>query len=107
MRFENADFKMTKEMIQIVGGSKKTEAYLLFAQKAIQGYLAVRRHAKTLIDMIYPMYFSGLPCFKVKSMDNLMKRLNLHMDEAEAAHHMASRIEFAHDKWTTNVYDQI
>jgi phosphatidylinositol 4-kinase A len=35
MRFENADFKMTKEMIQIVGGSKKSESYLLFVQKSI------------------------------------------------------------------------
>lgn len=46
MRFENADFKMTKEMIDILGKSKKTEPYNLFVQKSIQGYLAVRRHAR-------------------------------------------------------------
>jgi hypothetical protein len=40
-------------------------------------------------------------------MINLTSRLQLDLDEAEAAYHMASRINFAHDKWTTNVYDKI
>jgi phosphatidylinositol 4-kinase len=30
MRFESANFKMTKEFIKILGGSDKTEAYQLF-----------------------------------------------------------------------------
>jgi len=30
MKFEKGDFKMTKEMIDILGKSKKTEAYNLF-----------------------------------------------------------------------------
>lgn len=31
----------------------------------------------------------------------------LHLDEAQAAHHMHSRINYAYDSWRTNVYDQI
>ena len=35
MRFENADFKLTQEFIDIMGGNPKTEAYALFVKLTI------------------------------------------------------------------------
>lgn len=81
MRFESADFKFTKEMIQILGGSKKTPAYQLFVKRTIQGFLAVRHYAQQIIDLVYFMFHSGLPCFKTKSMRLLRKRFCLELTE--------------------------
>eukprot|EP00349_Pseudokeronopsis_sp_Brazil_P006955 CAMPEP_0202966210 /NCGR_PEP_ID=MMETSP1396-20130829/10521_1 /ASSEMBLY_ACC=CAM_ASM_000872 /TAXON_ID= /ORGANISM="Pseudokeronopsis sp., Strain Brazil" /LENGTH=59 /DNA_ID=CAMNT_0049689797 /DNA_START=382 /DNA_END=561 /DNA_ORIENTATION=+ len=35
IRFEKADFKLTKEFIDILGGHEQAEPYLMFVQRAI------------------------------------------------------------------------
>ena len=35
MRFESADFKLTKEFIDILGGSEKSEPYQLYVTRTI------------------------------------------------------------------------
>ncbi|CAI2371899.1 unnamed protein product [Moneuplotes crassus] len=107
MRFESADFKFTKEMIMILGENKNSKAYQLFVSKAIQGYLAIRKFAKQIIDMVFFNLHSGLPCFKTKSMKLLTKRFRLDLNECQAAQHYRKIINNAHAKWTTKVYDQI
>jgi len=107
MRFESADFKFTKEMIKILGGHKDANAYQLFVSKAIQGYLAVRKFARQICDLIFFSLHSGLPCFKTKSMKLLRKRFRLDLNECQAANHYRKIINNAHNKWTTKVYDQI
>ena len=107
MRFESADFKFTSEMVQILGGSKKAKAYQLFVTKAIQGFLAVRKFAQQIIDLVYFSYHSGLPCFKERSMKLLTKRFMLDLTECEAAQGFRKIINKAHKKWTTKVYDQV
>jgi phosphatidylinositol 4-kinase len=64
MRFESANFKMTKEFIKILGGNDKAEPYQLFVQKTIQGYLAVREHYREFMNLVELMIYSGFPCFK-------------------------------------------
>jgi hypothetical protein len=107
MRFESADFKFTKEMIKILGDSKNSDSYKLFVKKAVQGYLAVRKFAHQICDLVYFLYHSGLPCFKVKSMKLLTKRFRLDLNECQAADHYRKVINNAHNKWTTKVYDQV
>jgi len=107
MRFESADFKFTKEMVKILGGSKKSKAYQLFVTKTIQGFLAVRKFAAQIKDLVYFAYHSGLPCFKTKSMKLLDKRFRSDLSECEAADAMRKIINDAHQKWTTKVYDQV
>lgn len=112
MRFESANFKMTKEFIKILGGSEKAEPYQLFVQKTIQGYLAVREHHRDFMNLVELMSYSGFPCFKQISVQTLQQRFRMEGDQAcanqfEAAMHMRSIIEDAHDKWTTTAYDMI
>ena len=107
MRFESADFKLTNEMIKILGGSRKSPGYQLFVKRTIQGYLAIRHYAQQIYDLVYFMFHSGLPCFKTKSMKLLRKRFRLELTECEAADFMRKIIENAHNKWTTKVYDQV
>ena len=71
MRFESANFKLTSEMIKVLGGDEKSEAYNLFVNLTIKGFLAIREYFDVIIATIYPMFHSGQPCFKVWSMDVL------------------------------------
>ena len=107
IRFESAHFKFTNEMIKILGGNKKWDAYQLFVTKTIQGFLAVRKFATQIADLVYFAYHSGLPCFKTKSMKLLRKRFMSELPDCEAADKMRKIINDAHNKWTTNGYDWI
>jgi phosphatidylinositol 4-kinase A len=68
MRFESADFKLTKEFIDIMGGTMNAEAYQLFVTKAVQAYLSIREHYMEFRNLILLMYYSGFPCFKEQSL---------------------------------------
>ena len=71
MRFESANFKLTQEFIDILGGDIQAEAYKLFVKKVVQGFLAVRQHAEEIQNMVELMWYSGFPCFKTVSLENL------------------------------------
>jgi phosphatidylinositol 4-kinase A len=68
MRFESADFKLTKEFIDIMGGTMNAEAYQLFVTKTVQAYLSIREHYMEFRNLIQLMYYSGFPCFKEQSL---------------------------------------
>jgi phosphatidylinositol 4-kinase len=68
MRFESADFKLTKEFIEILGGTVTAEPYQMFVSRTIQAYLAMREHYQEFKNIITLMYYSGFPCFKVHSL---------------------------------------
>eukprot|EP00826_Nyctotherus_ovalis_P027569 TRINITY_DN2154_c0_g3_i6.p1 TRINITY_DN2154_c0_g3~~TRINITY_DN2154_c0_g3_i6.p1 ORF type:complete len:108 (+),score=26.67 TRINITY_DN2154_c0_g3_i6:530-853(+) len=104
MRFESANFKLTTEMIKILGGDTKSEPYSLFVNLTIRGFLAIREYYDVIIATVYPMFHSGLPCFKKKSMKKLLERFKLEMDSTEAAKYVKELIYDAHNKFTTRVY---
>lgn len=107
MRFESADFKLTKEFIDILGGDDKAEPYQLYVTNTIQAYLAVREHYQEFLNLISLMFYSGFPCFKEQSLLKLEERFQLNLSVLEAGNHMRHLIENAHDKWTTKFYDRI
>jgi phosphatidylinositol 4-kinase A len=107
MRFESADFKLTKEFIDIMGGTVTAEAYQLFVTKTVQAYLAIREHYREFRNLIQLMYYSGFPCFKEQSLQKLEERFRLDLNVLEAANHMRNLINNAHDKWSTKFYDRI
>ena len=111
MRFESANFKLTKEFVKILGGNEKAEPYQLFVRKTIQGYLAVRDHFQEFYNLVELMIYSGFPCFKPISLQTLQQRFKMEGDSCcnkfEAAIHMRQVIEDAHEKWTTVAYDMI
>ena len=112
MRFESANFKMTKEFIKILGGSMQAEPYQLWMQKTIQGFLAVKEHHQEFMTLLELMYYSGFPSIKEISLKTLSDRFRMEgsdpcQNQFDAAAHMRSIIEDAHDKWTTTAYDMI
>ena len=64
------------------------------------------------MNLVELMIYSGFPCFKPISLKTLQQRLKMEGETAcsnqfEAAFHMKSIIDDAHDKWTTTGYDMI
>lgn len=106
LRFEKPGFKLTLEMVKIMGG-KDTEAYNYFVELAIRGFLAARDNIDKLIDPVVLMFNSGLECFRNESIKRLIERFKLELNEDEAALFYKNQIEYAYDNWRTNVYDWI
>jgi phosphatidylinositol 4-kinase len=107
MRFESANFKLTREMIQIMGGSKDSEPFQHYMNLTIKAFLACRKYHEHIYNIIRLMTGSSLPCFRTNSMKNLINRFKLKMNDYEAAQHMKSIIFDAYDKLTTRLYDDI
>ncbi|OZJ03933.1 hypothetical protein BZG36_03611 [Bifiguratus adelaidae] len=62
--FESAPFKLTTEMIQVMGGGSEVQQYKWFMELVIKAYLASRPYAEQIIQLVSLMLDSGLPCFK-------------------------------------------
>lgn len=106
VKFEAAPFKLTKEMVAVMGGSPRTEAYHWFEELCIKAFLACRLYAEEIIAMVIPMLESGLPCFKEHTIRNLRNRFALNKSEREAANHMRSLINKSYESNFTKVYDE-
>ena len=106
MKFEKAEFKLTKEMIQIMGGNN-SEAYKTFVDLTVKAFLACRDNMNKLLDPVVLMFSSGLDCFREKSIKNFVDRFKLELNEEEAVKYMKNIIQTAEDNWRTNMYDFI
>ena len=106
MKFEKAEFKLTKEMIQIMGGNN-SEAYKTFVDLTVKAFLACRDNMNKLLDPVVLMFSSGLDCFREKSIEHFKDRFKLELNEEEAVKYMKKIIQNAEDNWRTNMYDFI
>lgn len=61
---EVSPFKLTTEMVQVMGGDINTSSYKCFSELCIKAYLACRDYAEEIISSVSLMMESGLPCFK-------------------------------------------
>ncbi|EGR31659.1 phosphatidylinositol 4-kinase, putative [Ichthyophthirius multifiliis] len=107
MKFESANFKLTKEMIQIMGGSKNSEAFQFYVNLTIKAFLVIRNYYEEIFNTIKLMLQSSLPCFLKNSMRELTKRFVLNKNDIDAARYMKDIIYDAFDKYTTRWYDDI
>ena len=62
LRFEDADFKLTKEMVAIMGGLN-SQHFLFYQDLCIKAFLLIRRFKTHIINIIQLMYESGIKCF--------------------------------------------
>ena len=73
----------------------------------IKGFLAVRRYWQHIFNVIILMTASSLKCFRKKSMETLVERFALDLNDIQAAHYMRNIIYDAYNKLTTRLYDDI
>ncbi|CAI8501913.1 unnamed protein product [Hanseniaspora opuntiae] len=106
VKFEAVPFKLTKEMVSVLGGSKNSLGYKLFEKLTIKAFLALRKHYKFIQNTIEPMMDSNLPCFGGKTIKHLQSRLALDKSESEAADFMKSKISRSYESTFTKGYDE-
>lgn len=107
VKFEAAPFKLTHEMVLVMGGSTNTQAYRWFEELAVKAFLASRPHAETIIQAVVPMLDSGLPCFKGEAtIRKLRARFALEKSERDAALFMRQLIKQSYESVFTKGYDE-
>lgn len=107
VKFEAVPFKLTKEMVKILGGSKNSKYFMLFEKLCCQAFLQLRWQHEFIIKCIEPMLDSGLPCFKAnKTIKNLQNRFVLEKDDLQAAQYMKHLINKSYESMYTKGYDE-
>jgi hypothetical protein len=98
VNFESSPFKLTSEMIQVLGGDVTSPTYQRFVDLIVKGYLACRPFANEIIEMVGLMAESGLPCFKGDiTVRKLRERFMLDKSERGAAEFIMGKIRDSHE----------
>jgi phosphatidylinositol 4-kinase A len=106
VRFERAPFKLTSEMMAVLGGDDSAQSYRWFEELTIKAFLCSRQYCSKLCDIVGLMLDSGLPCFKPETMRNFRERFVLEKSEREAAAFMLGCIRKSEANVSTKVYDE-
>lgn len=106
VRFERAPFKLTSEMVAVMGGSTESQSYKWFEELCIKSFLASRQYTEKLCHLVVLMLDSGLPCFKPETIKHFRERFVLEKSEREAADFMKDLIHKSYRSYSTKRYDQ-
>ncbi|CCJ30225.1 unnamed protein product [Pneumocystis jirovecii] len=105
--FESAPFKLTREMIAVMGGNQKTQSFIWFQELCIKAFFACRPYAENIIECVTLMLDSGLPCFKgATTINNLRSRFHLDLEDHEVARTVIKLINSSYENRRTVIYDQ-
>ncbi|KAF9328773.1 phosphatidylinositol-4- kinase [Podila minutissima] len=105
INFESSPFKLTTEMVQIMGIGVEDQGYRWFCELCVKAYLACRPYAEQIIQMVALMLESGLPCFRGETVKRLRSRFQLDRSERAAADFMKEKIDESHLNKRTVLYD--
>jgi phosphatidylinositol 4-kinase len=106
VKFERAPFKLTSEMVAVMGGSTDHQAFKWFEELCVKAFLASRQYTEKLSQLVLLMMDSGLPCFKPETIQHFKDRFVLERSEREAADFMKDLIKKSYSSYSTGVYDQ-
>lgn len=106
VKFERAPFKLTAEMLAVMGGSPEHQSFKWFEELCIKAFLATRPYAEKLSQIVTLMMDSGLPCFKPESVMHFKQRFVLEKNEREAALFVRDLVKKSANNYSTAVYDQ-
>eukprot|EP00741_Cyanophora_paradoxa_P019401 tig00021127_g18729.t1 len=106
LKFERAPFKLSTEMIQIMGGGPQAEPFNFFVDMCCKAFLACRQHMESFLTLAELMKESGLPAYRPMTMQNLRNRFVPEKSERQAAAFMVDKITESYDKFSTMVYDE-
>lgn len=106
IKFERAPFKLTSEMLAVMGGSAEHQSFKWFEELCVKAFLASRQYTEKLSQIVLLMMDSGLPCFKPESVKHFKERFVLEKSEREAADFMKGLIKRSYGSYSTGIYDQ-
>ncbi|KAI8370194.1 hypothetical protein BD560DRAFT_329659 [Blakeslea trispora] len=103
--FESSPFKLTTEMVQVMGGNSEEQAFRQFSELVIKGYLACRPHAELITQLVTLMLQSGLPCFRGDTIKRMRARFQSDKSDRAAADFMIQRVKDSFENQRTVLYD--
>ncbi len=106
IKFERAPFKLTSEMVAVMGGGPDHQSFKWFEELCVKAFLAARQYTEKLSQIVLLMMDSGLPCFKPESVKHFKERFVLEKNEREAAEFMRGLIKRSYGSYSTGIYDQ-
>lgn len=106
IKFERAPFKLTSEMVAVMGGSTDHQSFKWFEELCVKSFLASRQYCEKLSQIVLLMMDSGLPCFKPESVKHFKERFVMEKTEREAADFMKGLIKTSYSSYSTGIYDQ-
>ncbi|KAK3715278.1 Phosphatidylinositol 4-kinase stt4 [Vermiconidia calcicola] len=105
IKFERAPFKLTPEMVAVMGGSTDSQPFRAFEELCVKAFLASRQHVEQLSHIVLTMLDSGLPCFKPQTMKHFRERFVLEKSDREAADFARHLVHVSERSYSTGVYD--
>ncbi|KAI8081307.1 uncharacterized protein BX664DRAFT_340096 [Halteromyces radiatus] len=102
---ESSPFKLTTEMIQVMGGHSEQQPFKQFSELVVKAYLACRPYAEVIIQLVQPMLESGLPCFKGDTIRRMRTRFQTDKSDRVASDFMIQRIKDSFENQRTVLYD--
>ncbi|RSL59821.1 hypothetical protein CEP54_007127 [Fusarium duplospermum] len=106
IKFERAPFKLTTEMVAVMGGSMDHQSFKAFEELCVKAFLASRQYCEKLSQIVWLMMDSGLPCFRPESVKHFRERFVLDKSERDAANFMKHLIKTSYSSYSTGIYDQ-
>jgi len=115
VNFETAPFKITNDVIQLLGGIEG-EGFKRFREKMAEGFQAIHQDNEKIIVLVQMLGQSqqDLPCFKkgvVPTIKELKQRLTplgpyIKLNKTQCAYQMNVLINEATASWSTAIYDK-
>jgi len=105
VKFERAPFKLSAEMVAVMGGSTTSAPFRAFEELCVKAFLAARPYVDQLAHIILTMLDSGLPCFKPTTLQHFRERFVLEKSEPEAAAFVRKLVHWSERSYSTGVYD--
>ena len=104
-----APFKLTREMVDVLGGPTAPLFTVTFVEMCTAALRAARAHAQTLLALVeLTMFRSGMKCFADAGrapLDALRERLMLSVPDAVLNEHVRRLVMKAYDNLGTRAYD--
>lgn len=107
MRFEPYSFKLTHEMVEVMGGPT-SPGFAMFEQLVVKAFLACRPFAEEIVATCRLMLGTALPSFKgPATLQRLHDRFKTELSEREAAQHAQWLVKDAYGNMRGTLYDLI
>ena len=107
MRFEPYSFKLSHEMVAVMGGPD-SPGFRLFEQLVVKAFLACRPYVNEIVATCGLMLGTELPSFKGKpTLERLRERFKPDLTEREAALHAQWLVKDAYGNMRGTLYDLI
>lgn len=105
MKFEKAPFKLTREMIDVLGGSKDALAFQKFVKLLTKCFFAVRARHEELEAITSLMMNAGFPCFLPDSIKKLQARMFINKSAKETCNEIIKLVDSSYESSFTTMYD--